>query len=254
MLLLALSSAQPTAAAAAPGPSIKAVFEQELVVDGRNIEQDAWRQQQGDCRQAGFPIRALTDEDARMLGVTTIELALDATRRYVRITERRLDRDSAEPRARCLVRFRTHVSVLRQDAQRTLVDDSSRPGAAVSTTTAAGAFAFTPINERKAIEASQDDGWFGPEPRSLAGARCNRWQHSRLPESICVWADGARWGWTPGAMSDACPGSRPDPFTVGIALAVEPTTGVGCRQRVIRFSSDQPLGDSDFGETPAASR
>lgn len=56
-------------------------------------------QLQGDCRQAGYPIRALTNEDARMLGVTTIELALDAGRRHVRITERRLDRDSAEPQA-----------------------------------------------------------------------------------------------------------------------------------------------------------
>ena len=91
LLLIALAGASSTRAAepqqgradsAAEGPSIKALFEEALVVDGRNIEQEAWRQAQDDCRQAGYPIRTLSEAQASLLGVTTIEFAQDIDRRY----------------------------------------------------------------------------------------------------------------------------------------------------------------------------
>ena len=239
-----------TAGSAAGGPSIKALFEEELVVDGRNIEQEAWRQAQDDCRQAGYPIRALSEAQASLLGVTTIELAQDIDRRHLRITEHRIDRDSDAPRDQCQVRFHQQVLESRQDRQQTVVYDSRQPDTRAVSASAAGilpgVLAKAAINARRATAASQDEGWFGPETRTLAGASCNFWQHSRLPESMCVWADGAQWGWTPGVIANACPGQGLDRFSRGIPLAVEPTIGVGCRLRVVQFSSGQPLGDADF--------
>ena len=227
-------------------PSIKASFEQELVFDGRNIEQEAYRQTVDACRQDGLPIRALSDEQVRLLGVTTVAFALDADRRYSRLTAHTSGRDSDDPRAQCLFTFRTHVRESRRDRRVSIAYDSASPSASSETPTEPGIFDFEPLDERNEVRQSQDEGWFGPETRTIAGETCNAWQHSRLPESMCVWTGGARWGLTPATFPDACPGAGTDLFRRGIALEVEPTTGIGCRLRTIRFSSGKSLADSDF--------
>ena len=228
-------------------PSIKALFEQELVFDGRNVEQQAYQQTVDACRQAGLPIRALSDEQLRLLGVTTIAFALDADRRYSRVTEHSSGRDSDDPGAQCLFTFRVHVRESRRDRRAGTAHDSADPAvSSKETPTGPDAFDFEPLDERNETRQSQDEGWFGPEIRTIAGESCNAWQHSRLPESMCVWTGGARWGLTPAAFPDACPAAATDPFRHGIALEVEPTTGIGCRLRTVRFSSGKPLDDGDF--------